>query len=110
MTGLRLEQIEDGGFAEVQWLVEGVPESVIVHRDGDTARAWLNICPHAGRSLEVAPGHFVKTRDGYLLCAAHGATFELAHGECVGGPCRGQYLKAVAVSVCAGEIVNVVSD
>lgn len=104
MTGLRLEQIEDGGFAEVQWQVEGALESVIVHRDGDRARAWLNICPHAGRSLEVAPGHFVKTRDGHLLCAAHGASFELAHGECVGGPCRGQSLRAVAVEVRDGEV------
>ena len=104
MTGLQLAQIEDGGFAEVEWQVDGEPESVIVYRDGDNARAWLNICPHAGRSLEVAPGHFVKTRDGHLLCAAHGATFELAHGECVGGPCRGQHLVAVAVEVRDGEV------
>ncbi|PJK11602.1 ferredoxin [Lysobacteraceae bacterium NML95-0200] len=107
MTGLRLEQIEDGGFAEVQWQVDGEAESVIVHRDGDTARAWLNICPHAGRPLDVAPGHFIKTRDGHLLCAAHGASFELAHGECVGGPCRGQSLRAVAVEVRDGEVRQV---
>ncbi|PJK08017.1 ferredoxin [Lysobacteraceae bacterium NML120232] len=104
MTVFRLEQIEDGGFAEVQWQVGGASESVIVHRDGDTARAWLNICPHAGRPLEAAPGHFVKTRDGHLMCAAHGASFELQGGECVAGPCRGQHLVAVPVEVRDGEV------
>ncbi|MCF5939615.1 Rieske 2Fe-2S domain-containing protein, partial [Xanthomonas perforans] len=42
---------------------------------------------------------FLKTKEGQLVCAAHGAAFELSGGECVSGPCRGQSLFAVPVRV-----------
>jgi len=99
-----LRQIEDGGFLEVEATLGGDAESVILHRDGDAVRAWLNVCPHAGRRLDWAPGKFLKTGDGHLVCAVHGATFELQGGECVAGPCRGALLRAVAVQVRDGLI------
>ena len=99
MSGIRLEALEPGGLAETEMQVDGAPESVIVHRDGDEVRAWLNVCPHAGRRLDWAPGQFLKSKDGHLVCAAHGASFELVRGDCVAGPCRGDSLRAVAVQV-----------
>ena len=100
-----LADIEDGGFIEVEAVVDGEAESIILHRQGDAVRAWLNVCPHAGRRLDWAPGKFLKSADGLLVCAAHGARFELARGECVAGPCRGESLRAVAVAVRDGEVV-----
>ncbi|MCL1499347.1 ferredoxin [Xanthomonas nasturtii] len=94
-----LTQIPDAGFLEVEAVLDGGIESVVLYRDGAQVRAWLNICPHAGRRLDWAPGQFLKTKDGQLVCAAHGAAFELDAGECVSGPCRGQSLFAVPVRV-----------
>ncbi|MFC3658700.1 Rieske (2Fe-2S) protein [Luteimonas notoginsengisoli] len=102
---LPLTQIEDGGFAEAEATIDGDAESLILHRDGDRVRAWLNICPHAGRRLDWAPGQFLKSREGHLVCAVHGATFELSGGVCVAGPCRGEALRAVAVVVRNGDVV-----
>jgi nitrite reductase/ring-hydroxylating ferredoxin subunit len=99
-----LAQIEDDGFLEVEARLEGDAESVILHRSGDVVRAWLNVCPHAGRRLDWAPGKFLRNRDGQLVCAVHGATFELAQGECIAGPCRGASLRAVAVEVREGAV------
>ena len=95
----RLEQIENGGFAEVEVVLDGDAESLILHRDGDDVRAWLNVCPHAGRRLDWAPGKFLKSKEGLLVCAAHGAGFELAEGQCVAGPCRGDRLRAVPIKL-----------
>ena len=101
----RLEQIEDGGFLEVEALLPGGDaESLILHRDGDAVRAWLNVCPHAGRRLDWAPGRFLKSKAGELVCAVHGATFELQGGVCVAGPCRGDSLRALAVDVVDGGV------
>ena len=101
----RLDQIEDGGFLEVEALLPGGDaESLILHRDGDAVRAWLNVCPHAGRRLDWAPGRFLKSKAGELVCAVHGATFELHGGVCVAGPCRGDSLKALAVDVTDGGV------
>ena len=104
-TLARLEQIEDGGFAEAEAVLDGDPESLILHRDGAVVRAWLNVCPHAGRRLDWAPGKFLKSRDGLLVCAVHGASFELQRGQCVAGPCRGDCLRAVAVEVRDGNVM-----
>lgn len=104
---LALERIEDGGFAEVEAPVDGAPESLILFRDGSQVRAWRNVCPHAGRRLDWAPGRFLRSKDGLLVCAAHGASFELGGGLCVAGPCRGESLQTVPVDVRDGEVILV---
>lgn len=99
-----LDELPDGGLLEVEAEVDGTAESLILHRDGDSVRAWLNICPHAGRRLDWAPGKFLLSKDGLLVCAAHGASFELREGGCVAGPCRGESLRAVAVEILNGSV------
>ena len=89
------------GLSETEVAIDGEMQSLIVRRSGDRVQAWLNICPHAGRRLDWAPGKFLLDQ-GRLVCAAHGATFELDHGECIAGPCRGQSLVAVAVVAADG--------
>ena len=99
-----LNDIADGGFAEVEAMIDGDAESLVLYRLGDEVRAWMNVCPHAGRRLDWAPGQFLKSKDGHLVCAAHGASFELDRGDCVAGPCRGDALRAVQVQVRDGEV------
>jgi nitrite reductase/ring-hydroxylating ferredoxin subunit len=95
----RLADIDDGGFAEADAELDAESVSLILHRDGDRVRAWRNVCPHAGRRLDWSPGRFLKSKDGLLVCAVHGASFETVEGVCVAGPCRGDRLQAVAVRV-----------
>lgn len=100
----RLDEIPDGEAVAV----DAVPlpdgeESLIVLRDGATAHAYLNVCPHAGRRLDWAPGKFLLSK-GALVCAAHGASFAAGTGLCIGGPCRGQSLRRVPVKVVDGEV------
>lgn len=83
--------------------IDGENEAILLYRDNDEIHAWLNICPHAGRRLDYAPGKFLM-QDGDLVCAAHGATFRLDTGECVAGPCRGASLKAVPVEWQDGQV------
>lgn len=104
MALITLDGIADGGFAETEAVIAGDAESLILYRQGEAVRAWLNICPHAGRRLDWAPGQFLKSREGLLVCAAHGASFELERGECVGGPCRGEALRVVPVEVRDGQV------
>lgn len=88
------------GLSETEVGLDGERQSLVVLRRGENLKAWLNVCPHAGRRLDWAPGKFLVDK-GRLVCAAHGASFELEHGECVAGPCRGASLVPVAVVVAA---------
>lgn len=104
---LALDALQVDALVEVEANLEGGDaESVLLHRDAQGAvRAWLNVCPHAGRRLDWAPGKFLRAKDGLLVCAVHGATFELAHGECTAGPCRGERLREVAVHCVDGRVL-----
>ncbi len=101
---IAVEKITQGGFAEAEVVIDGDAESLVLYREGDNVRGFLNICPHAGRRLDWAPGQFLKSREGHLVCAAHGASFALDSGQCVAGPCKGDRLRAVAVQVRDGHV------
>lgn len=77
--------------------------SLVVLEAGGRIHAYRNSCPHAGRPLNWAPGRFLYAH-GQLVCAAHGAAFRPEDGHCIGGPCRGASLTAVAVEVVEGEV------
>lgn len=104
---LALDTIADGGFAEIEAVVNGESESLLLFRDGAQVRAWLNICPHAGRRLDWSPGQFLRSKAGDLVCAAHGASFSLDNGLCIAGPCKGESLRSVEVAVVDGQVVLV---
>lgn len=102
---LHLHALPPDSLHEAAAVLDGDAESLLVHRDADgSVRAWLNVCPHAGRRLDWAPGKFLRAKDGQLVCAAHGASFDLANGECTAGPCRGERLREVAVVVRADAV------
>lgn len=95
---IRLAELPPEGLSEIELPVDGELQSIVLRRSGDQVQAWLNICPHAGRRLDYAPGQFLLDQ-GRLVCAAHGASFELDRGTCVAGPCRGASLVPLTVSV-----------
>ena len=99
----RLADIPDGGVLGVD-PPDPEGEPLLLRRHGNSVQAWLNVCPHAGRRMDYAPGLFL-VKDGKLTCAVHGATFALREaGLCVAGPCRGQSLLAVRVRVRDGVV------
>ena len=104
----RLDDIEDGqakGFD----LSEG-PDTreIFVVREDDTVFGYVNSCPHLGTPLNWQDDRFISDDSGLILCATHGALFEIADGACVSGPCAGQALEAVPVTVDAeGRVVLV---
>lgn len=95
---IRLAELPPEGMSEIELAVDGELQSIVLRRSGDRVQAWLNICPHAGRRLDYAPGKFLLDQ-GRLVCAAHGASFELEKGVCVAGPCRGASLVPLAVAI-----------
>lgn len=102
----RLGDIPDGGATALDaTLVETDAEAtnLIVLRRGHAVQVYLNICPHAGRRLDYAPGQFLL-KDRTLICAVHGASFNQDDGLCIAGPCRGEHLARVPVRMEGDKI------
>ena len=81
-----------------------VVAGVILARRGERIAAFVNQCPHAGYPLQRADGTIIVQEGRYLLCAAHGASFELDTGACAGGPCNGTGLAALPIQVSDGRV------
>ena len=96
----RLDEIDDGGSAGFE-----IDRTLILAvRRGDAVHAYVNSCPHVGTPLDMWPGRFL-TKDGkYILCATHGALFEIEDGKCVAGPCVGQGLTPVETRLRDGLV------
>jgi len=96
--------VTEGGFREAVLDDLDPPRWLIVTRQRGRVKAWLNVCPHAGRALNHAPDRFLTDPDGNLVCAAHGAVFEPGAGQCIAGPCAGASLRAVDVEERDGAV------
>jgi len=67
-------------------------------------RAFVNECPHLRMPLNWAPDTFMLRGQSLLICAHHGAQFDLGSGKCIGGACRGTDLKRVRISINGDSI------
>ncbi len=66
----------------------------VVRRDG--LHAYRNACPHwANTSMAWRKDAFLNADASRIVCAAHGAQFDIASGVCLIGPCVGQSLTRV---------------
>jgi len=72
---------------------------IFVIRKDDQVYAYQNICPHAQAPLEWNPNEFLDEKKETIICALHGARFSIEEGDCLGGPCEGIGLTAVAVEI-----------
>lgn len=65
-----------------------------VRRQGKV-HLYRNRCPHRGIPLNWAEEQFLDDSASLIHCAHHGAVFLIESGECVAGPCEGQWLDAL---------------
>jgi nitrite reductase/ring-hydroxylating ferredoxin subunit len=105
----KLDELSDPGCREFQigggeWPLHG-----FVVRQGDAVYAYENYCMHVGHPLNWMPDAFLTKDRTSIICASHGALYEIDTGLCFAGPCLGKSLRRVAVSVRDGTIFVTIS-
>jgi nitrite reductase/ring-hydroxylating ferredoxin subunit len=95
----RLDELPDGesrGFDP-----DGTgQDSVLLVRCGDAVHAWRDSCPHhGGTPMAWRKDAYLNAARTRIVCAAHGAQFDIETGICTLGPCLGQALQPVDVTV-----------
>lgn len=96
---LRLADLPDRSARAV-----AAPRSLVVARAGGEAFVYENLCPHAGARLSREDGAVLVQEGRFIVCPAHGASFDLETGACVGGPCNGAGLTRVGAAVEQGAV------
>jgi len=78
---------------------------MFIVRRGDRLFAWRNACPHYDHArMAWRKDEFLNGDRSRIMCAAHGAMFEIETGICTIGPCPGKRLKKVEIEVRNGEV------
>lgn len=98
----RLEDIPDG---EGRGFEQPDGEDIFVVRQGAKVFGYVNSCPHAASPLDWVENQFMNLDKSRILCATHGAEFRVEDGHCVLGPCIGDSLESVPVSIREGCVV-----
>ena len=99
-----LDELDDPGCREFQIGDGDWPFRGFVVRQGNAVYAYQNFCMHVGHPLNWMPDGFLTRDRTAIICASHGAMYEIDTGLCVAGPCRGKALRRVDVEVRDGTI------
>jgi len=67
--------------------------------------AYVNRCAHVGTPLDLWPNEFLAEDGRTIVCATHGALYAPDTGLCTAGPCAGDRLVPLAVSVDGDTVV-----
>lgn len=105
----RLTELADPDCREFRVGGGDWPFKGFVVRKGAQVFAYQNHCVHAGHPLNWRPHDFLTADGSQIICASHGAIYEIDSGRCTAGPCRGKSLRPVVVSVSNGDVIVRVS-
>ncbi len=107
-TLCNINDIEDPGAKGFK-LKQGRKERLLfVVKKAGQAYAYENHCPHAGINLEWQEDDFLDINKEHIQCSVHGALFKIENGDCMGGPCNGQGLTAVEITLDEQGNINLV--
>ena len=103
----RLDEIPDGqGRGFVLEDGDGNKDEVFVIRRGRRLFAYRNACPHQGSPLDWARDRFLTEDGRHIECQTHGALFEIETGDCIAGPCAGDALDGLSVTLDADDRIT----
>ena len=98
---------EEGSFLFTVADQYGVKREVILVPCEGGVEAWHNRCTHEDFALDRGFG--VIYREGEIVCAKLGSTFDTCSGDCDNGDAKGTTLPSVDVD-CEGGEVHLVDD
>jgi len=105
-----ITDMEDPGCREFSIGEGDWPFRGFVVRQGEEVFAYQNFCVHVGHPLNWSPNKFLTKDKRAIICASHGATYEIESGNCFRGPGAGKTLRRVDVSVRGGVVYVIGPD
>ena len=103
-----VDEIADPGSKGLCISIEGEMLELFIVKKASKIFVYENSCPHTHGSLDWTPDQFLDIDNDYIMCANHGALFEINNGLCIYGPCKSQSLKTLPFTVKKNKIFLIV--
>lgn len=85
-------------------------DTVLVVRQGGRLYAYADACPHHGTPMAWRKDHYLNAAEDRIVCAAHGAQFDIDTGQCMLGPCLGDRLTPLPLTLQANGDIHLAED
>ncbi len=95
----KIDEINDPGSKGVSIERNGTKLDLFIVKNNSQISVFENSCPHTLGPLDWSPNQFLDIENKYIMCANHGALFEIDTGLCIYGPCKKQSLTAVPFTI-----------
>lgn len=100
----RLDELAEGSSRGFDPWHDG-HDTIFVVRHHGNLHAWRDACPHYGDTpMAWRKDSYLDAQRTRIVCAAHGAQFDIETGLYTLGPCLGQALRAVAIMTTEQDI------
>jgi nitrite reductase/ring-hydroxylating ferredoxin subunit len=90
----QLDELPDGGARGFDPQRRG-QNSLLIVRQGQRLFGYADACPHHGTPMAWRKDAYLNAARDRIVCAGHGAQFEIDTGRCTLGPCLGDALTPV---------------
>ena len=101
-----IEELPEGRAKGFDPFHRGQP-SLFVVKKNSVLYAYRDLCPHYGDTpLPWRKDEYLDKAGDVIVCAGHGARFDIVSGNCISGPCLGQSLTPVRIKVSEDGLVT----
>lgn len=101
-----LDDIKDGQARGFDLDSSGRDDLFVVRRQRHLY-AYRNNCPHQNATLPWRENAYLNADGDRIVCAAHGAQFDIATGQCTLGAALGQRLASITVHLSDRDVIQV---
>ena len=109
MTSIRkklcsYDELQDPGSKGLNITINDRELRLFIVKNNKKIFIYENSCPHTLGPLDWLPDNFLDLNKDYIMCANHGALFQINDGLCIDGPCKKQSLRALPFEIEDGFI------
>jgi len=101
----KLEEIPNNEAKGLITEVDGKQRNIFIIRKGKSVFGYINWCPHNQVLIDQIPNKFFNADKTFIQCSKHGALFNIEDGLCIKGPCEGDQLKPLKISLNTDMII-----
>jgi len=101
---LSYDELQDPGSKGLVIETKDSQLNLFIIKKDNQIFVYENSCPHTSGPLDWMPDSFLDEDSNYIMCANHGALFQINDGLCVYGPCKKQGLLALPFTIDNDDI------
>ncbi len=101
----RIDELDPGGVKKFWLICKQYRIDAFLVNDKGQFHAYVNRCRHMPTPLDFLRDQFLSDDRRHLMCYTHGALYEFATGLCIAGPCKGEFLYRLPVTLDRGDVL-----